>query len=376
VGMNDSATGANLDSMQEHYHVDYDKISIVFLANTAGYFLSSMSSSFMLHHFGLQPSLLVACAGMSIGCVVLSIAPPFPAFIVMLMFMGFGSGLINPPQCITIVIAHEEDGVLMSLLYSCFGLGAMISPLAIGAFLDRGYAWNRYYNIPLGISLLLAVVGFFVFRGCKSAKGEVVHARSKMSAQQRMKRAFGIRAVWVGIVLIVLAFASTDILSAWSVSFLLSKRNAPAASSRYVLSGLWGGIATGRVVLAWALANRLGEKTFAVVMLAATSAILAVLYVRSFIVDAVALALVGFFLGPVTPKVLAAIGARVPPSLKGSVVSLLVGTGLLGSSVGPLLFGVVAGRGGLSLLPAVMIGVSVFSIGAWLAVPKNRRRED
>lgn len=42
---------------------------------------------------------------------------------------------------------------------------------------------------------------------------------------------------------------------------------------------------------------------------------------------AVALALVGFFLGPVTPKVLAAIGARVPPSLKGSVVSLLVGTG-------------------------------------------------
>lgn len=82
------------------------------------------------------------------------------------------------------------------------------------------------------------------------------------------------------------SFASTDILSAWSVSFLLSKRNAPAASSRYVLSGLWGGIATGRVVLAWALANRLGEKTFAVLMLAATSAILAILYVRSFIVDA------------------------------------------------------------------------------------------
>jgi hypothetical protein len=36
--------------------------------------------------------ILSACAGMSIGCVVLSIAPPFPAFIVMLMFMGFGSG--------------------------------------------------------------------------------------------------------------------------------------------------------------------------------------------------------------------------------------------------------------------------------------------
>lgn len=50
--------------------------------------------------------------------------------------------------------------------------------------------------------------------------------------------------------------------------------------------------------------------------------------------------------------------------------------GLIGSSVGPLLFGVVAGRGGLYLLPAVMIGVSGLMIGAWLAVPKNRRRED
>lgn len=34
-------------------------------------------------------------------------------------------------------------------------------------------------------------------------QGEVIHARSKMSAQQRMKRALQIRAVWVGTVLII-----------------------------------------------------------------------------------------------------------------------------------------------------------------------------
>lgn len=36
----------------------------------------------------------------------------------------------------------------------------------------------------------------------------------------------------------------------------------------------------------------------------------------------VAMALVGAFLGPVTPRVLSAVGARVPPSLKGSVIGL------------------------------------------------------
>jgi hypothetical protein len=48
----------------------------VFLANTAGYFLSSMSSSFMLHHFGLQTSLLVACS-----CIESKFAPVAESFI-------------------------------------------------------------------------------------------------------------------------------------------------------------------------------------------------------------------------------------------------------------------------------------------------------
>lgn len=35
-GIQDSATGANLASMQEYYKVTYDYISLVFLSNVAG----------------------------------------------------------------------------------------------------------------------------------------------------------------------------------------------------------------------------------------------------------------------------------------------------------------------------------------------------
>jgi MFS family permease len=96
--MNDSATGANLDSMQEFYGVSYDKISLVFLANTAGYFGSSMSASFVLHHWGLQAGLAIACVGMCIGCTMLAVAPPFGAFIASLVFLGFGSGMVRLPH--------------------------------------------------------------------------------------------------------------------------------------------------------------------------------------------------------------------------------------------------------------------------------------
>ncbi|GAA5824229.1 hypothetical protein JCM3770_004339 [Rhodotorula araucariae] len=389
VGMNDSATGANLDSMQEHYGVSYDKISTVFLSNTAGYFLSSISASFLLHHYGLQVSLLVAATSMCIGCATLSVAPPFPVFIAMLTFLGFGSGMYD--ASITTIVSHEEDSVLMSWLYSCFGVGAAISPIMIGAFVDKGYAWNRYYNMPLGISILLALVGIFVFRGYeippdethdapepppRAGDGEVIHARAVMSAQRRMKLALRLPSVYVGFLLIICAFASTDTLSAWIVSFMVSKRSSPAAATRFVLAGVWAGIAAGRVVLSWLLNKRLGEKAFSIILLVLACAFLAVLYVRHFVVDAVAVVLVGFFMGPVTPKVLDVVGVRVPPSLKASVMSLTIGLGLIGSAIAPLLFGLAAGRGALSSLPAVLIGISVVSIVGWCCVPPNRRRDD
>ncbi|GAA5893322.1 hypothetical protein JCM6882_008004 [Rhodosporidiobolus microsporus] len=394
VGMNDSATGANLDAMQEHYKRSYDEMSLLFLSNTAGYFVSSMAASFVLHHWGLQIALALACAGMVTGCTLLTIAPPFPVFVISLSFLGFGGGMYD--AAITTITSHEEDGVLMSLLYSFFGIGAMFSPLIIGSFIDKGWDWSWYYIIPLGISLILLFAGFFVFRGYEipadeahdapttqaadassaGQQGEVFHGRAVMSAQERMKRALRIRAVWVGFLLCILAFASSDTLSAWVVSFMVQKRSSPAAASRYMLSGVWGGIATGRIVLAYLLGKRMGEKSFAILMLFAASGMLAVLYVRNFVVDAVAMVLVGFFFGPVTPKVLSAASARVPPSLKASVMSLTIGLGLIGSSVGPLLFGIVAGRGGLSSLPAVLIGMSVFAMAGWAIMPRNRRRED
>lgn len=85
-------------------------------------------------------------------------------------------------------------------------------------------------------------------------------------------------------------------------------------------------------------------------MLTAASACLAVVYgVRNVAADACFLALTGFFIGsvfhfqlwdadfwnsdpilgssPVTPKVLSTVSARVPPSLKSSVMSLTIGLG-------------------------------------------------
>lgn len=76
---------------------------------------------------------------MSVGCLILAFAPPFGVFVFSLAFLGFGSGLYD--TCLTTVVSHQEDGVMMSWLYACFGVGATFSPLVIGSFVDAGLLW-------------------------------------------------------------------------------------------------------------------------------------------------------------------------------------------------------------------------------------------
>jgi MFS family permease len=142
------------------------------LTPSHSYFLSCLSSSFLTHHLGLRYSLHLAALSLSSGCLLLSFAPPFGAFIAAVALMGFGGGLYD--AAITTVISHEEDGALMSYTYAFFGgaltafpaqffslhraserrrtrrlticslstVGATFSPLIIGSFVDKGYPWN------------------------------------------------------------------------------------------------------------------------------------------------------------------------------------------------------------------------------------------
>lgn len=81
---------------------------------------------------------------------------------------------------------------------------------------------------------------------------------------------------------------------------MVDKRQAPQAGSRYMLTGLWGGIAIGRVALTF-LAKKLGERTFSILMLVAASVFLSVVWgVSNVTVDALSLVMVGFFIGLVS----------------------------------------------------------------------------
>ncbi|KAK4048635.1 Membrane protein tms1 [Microbotryomycetes sp. JL201] len=347
VGMNDSATGANLESMKHFYDVSESKISLVFLANVAGYFVSSISTSFLVHHIGMVYSLWVACLVFAAGAATLGVAPPFGPFIAALVMLGFGGGLLD--ACLTTVVSHDEDQVLLAYQEPTDDMHNSTNELPLHPIASHGSA------------------------------PAIIRARNTqtLSVYTRFARVLRMPIAWVGGVLIIIAFGSLDCLSAWLVSYQTKVRGSPAAASRYQLSGLWAGIAIGRALLAYALGGRLGERSFAIVLLTVAALALGLCYaVKQFIATAVLFVIAGMFMGPVTPRVLSTVGDRVPPSLKVTAMSLMIAFGLGGSAIAPLFFGFAVDKGYLTTLPAVLIVSCAVAAAFWSIVPRNRRRED
>lgn len=63
-------------------------------------------------------------------------------------------------------------------------IGAFASPLIIGSFVDKGISWSKYYFAPLGLSLVLAIFGFFAFKGCKLITSESRPSPPNMRADE------------------------------------------------------------------------------------------------------------------------------------------------------------------------------------------------
>ncbi|QRW18317.1 major facilitator superfamily transporter [Rhizoctonia solani] len=354
VGLNDTATGANLPSIQDHYHLPYEVVSLVFLAGFGGYLISCMINSVLQNAIGTRNVLVMAGILYGGGSLLISFAPPFPVVMVGLCLMGFGGGFYE--ACLTSVISHFENSRFMNILYAFFGLGALVSPFVVGALAKAGIAWRLYYWFPFSLAALVTICHFMLFKRYVMPSDHEETSEHK-SVRAKFKKVMHIPTTWVGIILIILSFAIADTLSNWLTSYLIDVKGSGPDVSRYQLSMFWAGntlllVATGGAIgLLWA--------------------------VNSTVSNWIGIAVAGFFLGPNTPGILSIISTRVPPSLKGIAVSITIGLGLVGATLGPLLFGITIGKvkPGLHILPPVIMVLASLSALFFWAIPPRRKVE-
>lgn len=142
-------------------------------------------------------------------------------------------------------------------------------------------------------------------------------------------------------------------------------------------NSFWLGITLGRVILGF-VTPRIGEN-FAICFYLLLAAGMQLLFwlIPSFAVSSVAVALVGFFLGPLFPAVVVATTKLLPPHLHVATIGFAAAFGGSGACVLPFAVGAIASATSLYALQPIVLAMLLFAAFLWaFGMPSISQQED
>jgi fucose permease len=156
---------------------------------------------------------------------------------------------------------------------------------------------------------------------------------------------------------------------------MLRVRNASAYASGISGSGFWAGQAAGRAALGF-VTERYGERLCLTIYLAVCLALQLLFWlVPRFIVSAVAVAFLGFFLGPMFPGAVMVTAKLLPKRIHVSAIGFAMAMGGTGGTVFPFAIGAIAATKGVGVLQPIILALIVVVSVVWLSFPRIKKKE-
>ncbi|WP_046215252.1 MFS transporter [Paenibacillus wulumuqiensis] len=156
IGITSVMLGALLPVILPHYGRDYSDGGTLLFLQFIGFLAGVLVSPSLSSGIGRKRLLLVALAAITIAYAVMGTMPVWALMVVMTIFVGFGSGIIESSiGAFTIEFAEEQKAVAMTKLDVYFGVGSMLLP-ALASLYIYLHVWNlSFYTVALSTFVLL-----------------------------------------------------------------------------------------------------------------------------------------------------------------------------------------------------------------------------
>jgi len=275
----------------------------------------------------------------------------------------------------------ERADEVLDFLHACYGVGGVVSPLTATTMTSKGnLGWWMFYYVIINlavIELVWCTAAFWTQTGAVYRE-TVSHSDNDGNAGLRtalFKRPYA-RVSWLS-ALFLLAYVGTEVsLGGWIVQFMIQVHRAEAFDSGMTSVGFWLGLTLGCVALGFAT-PRLGVKLAVSVYIPAAMALELVFWlVPQFHVSAVAVALQGFFLGPLFPAVVVATTRLLPRHLHVSAIGFAAAFGGGGAAILPFAVGALAQARGVQVLQPIILAFLGVMLALWLGLPKIGHKEE
>ncbi|KAK3319134.1 major facilitator superfamily domain-containing protein [Apodospora peruviana] len=420
-GLNDSAPGALIPSMQAHYEIGYATVALIFVGQAVGFIAAAPFIDGVRERLGHSRAILFAQILMAAGYIPLLCTAPFPAIPVSFFLIGLAQ---STNLAIANVFCADLQNCTSALgrMHGAYGIGGTVGPLIATSLVNAAGGkehWNWFYYLGLGLALCDGMFAAWAFWGydderkaAEQAEEDAMELRSPATTtttttaapRTQSRRSKGVKgqvkqnlqgmltAVTTKVVILgaafIFAYQGAEVsISGWVISFLLEARvpgsdAGPIAESvktkvGYVTAGFWGGITLGRFLLSGP-AMRFGEKRFVYCTVVGAAVFqLLVWFVPNLISNAVSVAIVGLLLGPVYPCAAAVFMRNINRNEQVSAMGVISAFGSSGGAVAPFTTGLLAQlRGGPFVLHPIAIGLFVVMMGCWYFLPNRPPRRE
>ncbi|KAK3302802.1 major facilitator superfamily domain-containing protein [Chaetomium strumarium] len=380
IGANDAAYGALLPSLESYYGLDFVVISLVFLSPFAGYVVSAMSNNVLHQKIGQRGIAMVSAACHMAAYIIMAAHPPYVVLVIAFIIAGFGNGVGDSAWNAWIgSLANSNE--LLGFMHACYGVGGTLSPLVATLIVEKYHlGWYTFYYFMIGaaaIELVSLTWSFWSATGkAYRQKHRIAETGQKAGLVEALWHSSGARVSWI-CAIFLLAYIGVEVsLGGWIVTFMIQVRQGGEFASGMTATGFWLGITLGRIILGF-VTPRVGVNLAIAVYLALTIGLEFLFwFVPQFYVSAVAVALQGFFLGPLFPGVVVVASKLLPKHLHVTVIGFASAFGGCGAALLPFAVGVLAQAAGVMVLQPIILALLVVMLGLWLFLPKVDNKRD
>ena len=352
-----------------YYNVTYTVVSLVFLTPVVGYISAALLNNFLHKTVGQRGVVIIGPTAHLIAYVINCLHPLYPVLAIVFILAGFGNGILDAAWNAWIGNLANPNEIL-GFLHGFYGAGAAISPLVATTLTTRAKSgWYSFYYIMIAgaaIELATSTAAFWQESGARfraSTHSEGIHGATRAALKARV--------VWISAAFLLVYVGIEVSLGGWIVQFMLEVRKSKQFQSGLSATGFWLGITVGRLILGF-VTPKLGENfAICVYLILAMAMQLLFWLVPSFVVSSIAVAFVGFFLGPLFPAVVVATTKLLPPYLHVATIGFAAVFGGSGAAVLPFAVGAIAQSAGVRVLQPIILGLLGIAVLLWsIGMPK------
>lgn len=376
LGLPDSLLGSAWPTMYQQFGVPISYAGIISMIISAGTIVSSLQSDRLTKKLGTGKVTAISVAATAVALFGFSFSHSFWALCLWAIPYGLGAGSVDASLNNYVALHYESRH--MSWLHCMWGVGATAGPYIMGIALSMGQGWNMGYRYIGIIQVVLTAVLVFslpLWKGRKSptenlqnAEMEQLLENASEKADTTAEKALSLREILkiAGAKEVMLCFfcycALEQTAGLWASSYLTLHKGVSSETAAIFASLFYIGITVGRAISGFITMKlndtqmvRLGQSIIVL-------GIMAMVLPGSNVLELAGLILIGLGCAPIYPCVIHSTPAHFGADKSQAIIGVQMAFAYIGILAMPPLFGVLASRISVALLPCYLFAILVVMV--------------